>query len=226
MAPMLPHAFASAAISAGSIVRLGKSTLNLYKRWERSGLFVSINKQTIGGWVGGRCIHYHYLIMILSFSAHAVCPPLHPPLIPNRHIIKRRPLRPMINPVENLGMPKQTVLLLQHPVVLIRKVEEPRRNPLCLQNIKQADAVALRQPVVKRVVDDELRRGEVGNVVLWVPLAVRVRVPDVAGVVVADEPEFFGRPGAFGVGDTVVGHEAFEFVAQVVGLDPVCLDSN
>jgi hypothetical protein len=143
--------------------------------------------------------------------------------VANWHIIKRRPLCPMINPIENLRMPKQTILLLQHPMILIREVQKPRRNTLCLQNIKQANAVALRQPVVERVVNHELRRGEVGNVVLWVPLAVRVRVPDVARVVVADEPEFFGCPGAFRVGDTVVSDEAFEFVAEVVGLDPVCL---
>ena len=94
----------------------------------------------------------------------------------------------MVDPVEDLSVPEQAVLLLEHPVVLVREVEEPRWDTAGLEDVEQAQTVALRQAVVKSVVDDKLWSGPVGNVVLGVPLAVRARVPDAAVVVVADEP--------------------------------------
>ena len=127
----------------------------------------------------------------------------------------------MVDPVEDLSVPEQTVLLLEHPVVLVREVEEPRWDTAGLEDVEQAQTVALRQAVVKSVVDDKLWSGPVGNVVLGVPLAVRARVPDAAVVVVADEPEFLRSPCSLSVGNTVVGDKALELVTEVVSLDPV-----
>lgn len=142
-------------------------------------------------------------------------------LVTDGEIAQRLTLGPVVDPVEDLGVPEQAVFLLEHPVVLVGEVEEPGGDTAGLEDVEQAQAVALGQTVVKRVVDDELGSGPVGNVVLGVPLAVRVGVPDAAVVVVADEPELLRGPCALGVGDTVVGDEALELVAEVVGLDPV-----
>ena len=144
-----------------------------------------------------------------------------PHLVTDGQVAQRLTLGPVVDPVEDLGVPEQAVLLLEHPVVLIGEVEEPGGNTAGLEDVEQAQAIALGQTVVEGVVDDELGSGPVGNVVLGVPLAVRVGVPDAAVVVVADEPEFLRGPCTLGVGDTVVGDEALELVAEVVGLDPV-----
>ena len=142
-------------------------------------------------------------------------------LVTNGQVVQGLTLRPVVNPVEDLGVPEQAVLLLKHPVVLVWEVEEPRWDTASLEDVEQAEAVALGQTVILGVVDDELGSRPVGNVVLGVPLAVRARVPDAAVVVVTDEPKFLRGPCALGVGDAVVGYEALELVAEIVGLDPV-----
>lgn len=147
--------------------------------------------------------------------------PIATTLVTNRQIAQRLTLRPVVNPVEDLRVPEQAVFLLQDPVVLVGEVEEPAGDAAGLEDVEQAQTVALGQTVVERVVNDELWSRPVGNVVLGVPFAVGGRLPDATVVVVADEPEFLGSPGALGVGNTVVRYEALELVAEVVGLDPV-----
>jgi hypothetical protein len=64
-------------------------------------------------------------------------------LVANWHIIQRRTLGVMVDPVEDLGVPDQAVLLLQHPVVLVGEVQEARWNTAGLENIEEAKTIGL-----------------------------------------------------------------------------------
>ena len=68
-------------------------------------------------------------------------------------------------------MPHQTILRLQHEMVLIRERQEPALNPPRLQDIKSSQTLRDANSVVLRVVDDELRGGPVGQVFGGVPAA-------------------------------------------------------
>jgi len=121
----------------------------------------------------------------------------------------------MVDPVENLSMPEQTVLLLEHPMVLIREVEEPGWDATSLEDVKQREAVTLRETVILGVVNDELRRGPVGNVILGIPLVIcGAGFKDAAVVIVADEPQLLRCEGTLGVGNAVVSDEGLELIAR------------
>jgi hypothetical protein len=141
-------------------------------------------------------------------------------LVASGLIVQRLTLGPVVDPVEDLLVPEQAVLLLEHPVVLVGEVEEARRNTNILEDVEESNTVTLGKAVVEGVVNDELGSGPVGNVVEGVPLVVSLRLPDCAVVVVADEPQLLGSPSSLGLRNTVVGHESLELVAEVVGLDP------
>jgi hypothetical protein len=72
-------------------------------------------------------------------------------------IVQRRTLGVVVDPVEDLLVPEQAILLLEHPVVLIREVEEARGHTNVLQDVEQGDTVTFGQTVVEGVVDDKLR---------------------------------------------------------------------
>ena len=114
-------------------------------------------------------------------------------------IVQRLTLGVVVDPVEDLLVPEQAVLLLEDPMVLVGEVEETRGDTNVLQNIEQSDTIALRETVVESVVDDELRSRPVGDVVEGVPLVVGLRLPDGAVVVMADEPQLLSCPGSLGL---------------------------
>ena len=68
-------------------------------------------------------------------------------------------------------MPHQTILRLQHKVILIGKSQELTLHASSLQNIKSSQSLRNANPVVFGVVDDQLRGGPVGEVLCGVPAA-------------------------------------------------------
>jgi hypothetical protein len=79
----------------------------------------------------------------------------------------------VVNPVVDLCVPHQAVLLLQDPVVLVWEVEEARRDTTGLENVEKTKTIGLGQTVVKSVVNDEMGSRPVGDVVEWVPTQFR-----------------------------------------------------
>jgi hypothetical protein len=73
-------------------------------------------------------------------------------------------------------MPHFTILPIQHPVILIRKIQKFARDSPFLEDVEQHNPLGLRKPVVERVVHDELGRGPVGDVVDGIPALVVVAV--------------------------------------------------
>lgn len=142
-------------------------------------------------------------------------------LVANWHVVQRSTLGVVVDPVKDLRVPDQAILLLQHPMVLVREIEEARWDTAGLENVEEAKTIGLGQTVVESVMNDKVRSGPIGNVVEWVPLVVAVRLPDAAVIVVADEPQFLGSPSGLGLRDTIVCNKSLELVAEVIGLDPV-----
>jgi hypothetical protein len=84
--------------------------------------------------------------------------------------------RIMIDPLEDLPMPHQTILPLQDPMVLVWEIQKLARHSPRLQDVKQHDTLRLRQTVVQSIVHDELRRGPVEDVVYRIPAFVIIAV--------------------------------------------------
>ena len=134
-------------------------------------------------------------------------------------------------------MPHETILRLQHKVILIRERQQLTLHAPRLQHIERREALRDADAVVLGVVDDELRRGPVAQVLGGVPAAPVAEgcgwedgfgtrevgvVPGRAAEVVQGEVEFFGGEHVGAAENTVVADEGFEFAAEVVALDP-CL---
>ncbi len=77
----------------------------------------------------------------------------------------------LIEPAEDGLVPQHAVGRLQHPVVLVREVEEPARDALALQRGEGRHALGVDDAVVAAAVDDEHRRLPLGDVVDRVVLA-------------------------------------------------------
>lgn len=131
-------------------------------------------------------------------------------------------LGPVVDPVKNFRVPEKRVLSIVDVVIFVGEVEEARWNALRLEDVEQREAITLRQAVVERVVDDELGRAEVGNVILRVELRVScVLRPDGTQVVVSHKPQFLRCESGLRVRDTVMRDDSFEFTSKVMALDPV-----
>src|SRR5436305_5288648 len=67
-------------------------------------------------------------------------------------------LQPAVEPGEDGVMPEDAVGRLEHPVVLVGKVEEPAGDSPALESREGGDPLVVRHPVVEAAVDDQ-RRG-------------------------------------------------------------------
>lgn len=129
---------------------------------------------------------------------------------------------PVAYPVEDVRVPKQTVLSVVDPMALIGEMQESRGHAQRLQDVEGLETLCLHNTVVQIVVDDELRGASVAKRYEGIPAFVVVAVsPDGAVVVALDEPDFVCGVGADLVDFAVVAHEGFEFAAERVALDPV-----
>lgn len=79
---------------------------------------------------------------------------------------------PVVDPVINLRVPKQRVLPIQHPMILIRETQEPTRNSQRLQCIEHRQTLTHGESVIQLIVHDELRRAEVLRVCHGIPIDV------------------------------------------------------
>lgn len=132
----------------------------------------------------------------------------------------------VIDEVEYLLVPHQFVGRIFNDVPLIREVEKLAGHPILLEQIEEHDALALRQPVVQRVVDNNVRRRPVLDVEERVEVIVRVTWPEGGRVdgtqeVVEGEAEKVGRALRLGHGEPFVCDQGFELAAKVLSLDPV-----
>ena len=121
-------------------------------------------------------------------------------------------------------MPDHRVLSVQHPVILVRKIQKLARHALDLQHVEQLYPLADRQPVIEIAVDDEMRRRPVLIVQDRVPAIVGRRLVgggEDASLVVVDEPQLFGGVVGQRVGDAIVGNESVESPPQRMALNPV-----
>jgi hypothetical protein len=75
------------------------------------------------------------------------------------------------NPTQHSLMPHQTILRLQHKMILIRKRQESTLDPPSLQNIESSQPLRNANPIVLRIVNDQLWRGPVREVLGGVPAA-------------------------------------------------------
>src|SRR3546814_2605936 len=73
-------------------------------------------------------------------------------------------------------MPQDAVLRVEHPVVLVREVQELRLDALALQRGERADALRYRDAVVELAVDHQHRYAPVLDVIDGVELLVAFRV--------------------------------------------------
>src|SRR6266576_1836754 len=66
-------------------------------------------------------------------------------------------------PLEDGLVPKLAVLRLEHPMAFVGEVKELGWNPFALQRCEQAQALADRHAKIQFIVDDKIRRLEVGG---------------------------------------------------------------
>lgn len=74
--------------------------------------------------------------------------------------------------LEDLSMPHQAILLVEHPVILIRKVQELAGHTLHLKHVEQHETLAYWKSEIEVVVDNEVRCCPVLVVEDWVPSVV------------------------------------------------------
>ena len=90
----------------------------------------------------------------------------------------RKRLQPhlRINKVEHGLMPQQTILVLQHPMILIRKSEKLALHTPTLQRVKRRQALPNQQPIIQLAVDDKVRCVPVLRVPAGIPLLPGIAV--------------------------------------------------
>lgn len=134
-------------------------------------------------------------------------------------------------------MPNQRILWLQHPLqaktvskrasidsdikiqkcthmIFIREHQQPTRHTPGLQDVERSQTFRDWEAVVELAVDDELRRGPLGQEPRRVPFLVALAVlPERATEVVDGEEELLGRPLAQRAEDAVVADESLELAA-------------
>src|SRR5579884_176468 len=76
---------------------------------------------------------------------------------------------PARHPCEDLVIPLNRVLGLEHPMALVRKDQEPRWDVPALERGKSCNPLRVRNSKVVLAGDHELGRFPVLNVVHWVP---------------------------------------------------------
>src|SRR5262249_38999537 len=67
-------------------------------------------------------------------------------------------VQPALQPAHHLAVPELGIAGLQHPMVLVGEIDEPRGHALGLEHAVALEAVADGHPVVALAVDDEHRR--------------------------------------------------------------------
>jgi hypothetical protein len=78
-------------------------------------------------------------------------------LLSNSIIVQRRDLpRPVVDPVVDLGVPEQAVLLVQHPMALVWEVQESAWYTKLLKGVEHCETLANRQAEVQIIMYDEL----------------------------------------------------------------------
>ena len=119
-------------------------------------------------------------------------------------------------------MPHQRVLLVQHPMVLIREVQESARHTLRLQHIEQRQPSGDGKTEVHIVVDHKLRRSPVLDVTRRVPTLIVVTVlPKGTVEFMLHEEQLIGSVLVKRAEHAVVAHKRLELAAEIVALDPV-----
>lgn len=109
-------------------------------------------------------------------------------------------------------------------MIFIREHQQPTRHTPGLQDVERSQTFSDREAVVELAVDDELRRGPLGQEPRRVPFLVALAIlPERAAEVVDGEEKLLGRPLAQRAEDAVVADECLELAAQGVALDPVCV---
>lgn len=110
-------------------------------------------------------------------------------------------------------------------MILIREGQEATVHATSLQDIEWRQALRDGQPVIQLIMDDEVWRPPLFDVLRRIPLRVcGVRVAELAAEIVDGEEELFAADLVPGREDTVVGHEGDEFAAERLPLDPVDLE--
>lgn len=132
----------------------------------------------------------------------------------------------LIDEAEYLLIPHQFIGRVFNDMPLIREVEKLAGHPILLQQVEEHDSLALCQPVVQRVVDDNVRRRPVLYVEERVEVVVRVAWPEGGRVdgtqeVVEGEAEKVRRALRLGQAEPFVRDQGFELAAEVLSLDPV-----
>lgn len=132
----------------------------------------------------------------------------------------------VVDKVKYLLVPNQPIGWVLYNVALVGEAEKLAGHTILLEQVEQHDALALRQPVVQRVVDDNVRRRPVLDVQERVEIVVgaawleggRVYGPQ---EVVGGEAEEVCRALRLGQGEPFVRDQGFELAAEVLSLDPV-----
>lgn len=166
-------------------------------------------------------IHCKYYIRVHSSSPLLAA---HPSLLLNNNILNQLLILASIipDPVKDILMPQQRILAINHPMPLIREMQEATRDAQALQHIEQHNPLRDNNTVVQVIMHTELGRAEIRRVFERVKFRVVFDVvPDGAVLIVLDEEDFVGGVGA-ALGElAVVGYEGFEFATEGVSLDPV-----
>ena len=119
-------------------------------------------------------------------------------------------------------MPHQGILRLQHPMVLIRKHQQPARHASRLKHVERRQALGHGQAVVELAMDDQLRRRPLVDMACGIPLLVPLSVLVQSPLEVVDRKEELVRvPLGRDAEAAVVADEGFEFAAEGMALDPV-----
>src|SRR5262245_25525566 len=99
------------------------------------------------------------------------------PFRPRASLRSRRAV--LLQPGEHLLVPELAVLRLEHPVPLVREVDEPARHLLPLQGREQLVSLADGAPEVQIVLDHQGRRlvlAQVPGPLVWGEVGVRIRL--------------------------------------------------
>ena len=87
--------------------------------------------------------HYNY------YTSPPPCTILH--AIPPIRIHQPRQTHKLVDPINHHKMPNKTILMLQHPMVLIREAQEQTLHPSHLQHIEHGQTLRNRQPVIQLI---------------------------------------------------------------------------
>lgn len=129
---------------------------------------------------------------------------------------------PVPDPVEDVPMPQEAVLTIHNPMALIREMQEPAGHTASLQDVEQQNTIGDNDAVIQVIVDDELRCGEVFDVLKRIPDGVVLGlVPRGAVLVLLDEPELLGGVSGALRDLAVVRDDGLETLAELVAVDPV-----